>query len=341
MKRRLSYFFIVCLPIISIIMCRKISFAKTINWNQTITVPSDVYELELAKIKDRTKIRIEISNIKIKTLNYHEDSDSYSEDEIPGYIELSWMKESYENENKKIYASNPETFCTTIDENFSSFYCCFCPLKEGISVHGSFDIKISKVPIKRSIKLNANRKTIRIIGDEDISGELKASLEGISADDIKWKSSNSKIAYVEAFSGKKAYLYAHKPGKCTITCYYKNIKAVCKVNVVRSKKLSILSTDWGYDTRSNKFYFKIKNIGKYPITILRKRGKALDDDYASYDRFVIPTKKIKIKPGKSKYVFLKVLGSNTWPDISDFTVCFYLKHRGKTRKILVNEDIIK
>ena len=58
--------------------------------------------------------------------------------------------------------------------------------------------------------------------------------------------------------------------------------------------------------------------------------KVVDIDYKAYDRKVRLKKKVKIKPGKTKYVKFYVKGRTTWYKSEDFTIYYKFRYDGKT-----------
>lgn len=98
-----------------------------------------------------------------------------------------------------------------------------------------------------------------------------------------------------------------------------------------------------YNTRSNVFKMSLTNRSKKQIKIYSKGAVALDDDYVSFDRKVKMTKKrktITVKPGKSKTINWKVIGTTTWYDVNDFAIQFKCKYIGKKSWLSVQDDSV-
>ena len=132
------------------------------------------------------------------------------------------------------------------------------------------------------------------------------------------------------------YVYSETFGHIKKSEYEKDyvVTKKIKIKIKSNKKLTISSELYDYVTRDNYFQVKIKNKSYKTITVLSTGAKAIDKDYKSYDRNLRTGRyrNIKIKPGKTKYVNLYVIGSNTWPDTDDFTIKVRIKYRGKIYK---------
>lgn len=104
---------------------------------------------------------------------------------------------------------------------------------------------------------------------------------------------------------------------------------VCNVKVEYYKSIRAQADVVGYNTRSNIFTIKVKNISNKSIRVLSNKAYAFDDDYKSFDRRLKVIKGSVIKPGKTVKVKFKVLGSVTWYNEQDFQICSYWKWGGK------------
>lgn len=185
---------------------------------------------------------------------------------------------------------------------------------------------------------------------------------------IDFKSSNKSIAYIEDYDGNNnddeysTYtVYPKKTGKCvvTITAQYRpepsywdaeksetveepvlRATAKCTVNVQPHKSLRAHACLVDYNTRSNTFIIKVKNISNKNITILSKGAKARDCDYKKFDRKlrIKGKSKVVIKPGQTKTIRFKVIGKTTWYDFEDFEVRSYWKWGKKKYLVSVDSD---
>ena len=152
----------------------------------------------------------------------------------------------------------------------------------------------------------------------------KFKLKVLGAGKVKWKSSKKSVVSVSS----SGVIKGKKFGKATITAKANGKTYKCKVKVVRALP------DFGaylydYNTRSNVFKVKFRNLGPKTVTIT-SGIKVKDVDYKVFDRKVKLKKKVKIKPGKTKYVKFYVVGKSTWYDYEDFTLYYKFKYDGKT-----------
>lgn len=138
-----------------------------------------------------------------------------------------------------------------------------------------------------------------------------------------WESTNTSVATVS----KKGTIHAKEPGSCYIKCKVGTIPLKFKLVVERRNPNfgAVLRT---YNTRNNYFKVKYKNNGAKTLYI-QSGIKVRDNDYKDYDRYIYLKKPVKIRSGKTKYVKFYVKGSNTWPDVGDFTLYYYFKYDGK------------
>lgn len=181
---------------------------------------------------------------------------------------------------------------------------------------------------------------------------------------ISCSSSKPSVLDVEADnnSWSYSYLYLHpkKAGKSTVTItaeylrpsywdnekmeYVSEIRAQgrtqCTVNVQPHKSLRAHACLIDYNTRSNTFIIKVKNISNKNITILSKGAKARDCDYKKFDRKlrIKGKSKVVIKPGQTKTIRFKVIGKTTWYDFEDFEVRSYWKWGKKKYLVSVDSD---
>lgn len=142
---------------------------------------------------------------------------------------------------------------------------------------------------------------------------------------VSFKTSDRSIATVSA----GGTVTAKGIGSCTITAKSKGKSYTCKVKVTR------LEPNFGaylsdYDTRNNRFIVKVKNKGAKTLYIKPGYGKVRDVDYKSYDRTIYQGSNIAIAPGKSKTIYFKVQGSNTWYNHHGFTLDFAFTYDGKS-----------
>ena len=113
-------------------------------------------------------------------------------------------------------------------------------------------------------------------------------------DDIKWKSSNNKIATVNSYGG----ISPKKTGTVTITAIYKNKKYNCKVTIINAPKINVISVK----KMKSKIKFKIKNNMKNKITFYS--NGAFDDVYGLSPAKLVGNKKITINSKKTKTISL-------------------------------------
>ena len=153
---------------------------------------------------------------------------------------------------------------------------------------------------------------------------------------IKFCFSPCEYYHAEEDYVNDGYVYCEKLGHITSDEYYNEFVFTkkIKIRIKKKKKLKISSEIIEYFTRENYFEVKIKNNSYKTLTILPTGSKAYDCDYKKYDRNLRTGKykNIKIKPGKSKYVKLYVIGSTTWPVAQDFTIKVRIKYKGKVYK---------
>ena len=152
----------------------------------------------------------------------------------------------------------------------------------------------------------------------------KLKLKVLGAGKVKWKSSKKSVVTVSS----KGVIKGKGFGKATITGKAGGKKFKCKVRVVRAWP-NFGAYLYDYNTRSNVFKVKFRNLGPKTVTIT-SGIKVKDIDYKTFDRKIRLKKKVKIKPGKTKYVKFYVKGRPTWYDYEDFTLYYKFKCDGKT-----------
>lgn len=125
-----------------------------------------------------------------------------------------------------------------------------------------------KVPLRRIIM---NRKQAKMTVGNSIKLKVTFKPSNTSYKNVKWKSSNPKVASV-----KNGKVTAKKPGKATITATAAGKKASCKITVkpVTGKYLDVSQ---GYSilnrfrtTKSNQWYWNQSNTGKVRTYGLKK-----------------------------------------------------------------------
>lgn len=117
-------------------------------------------------------------------------------------------------------------------------------------------------------------------------------------------------------------------------------KCVVKSEYFQSIRAYANLTD--YNTRSNTFTVKVKNISNKKIKIISKGAMAYDADYTSYDRnlrIVGGRSSVTIDPGKTKNIKFKVLGNTTWYKLSDFQICSYWEWGNKKYWVSVDSGL--
>lgn len=256
-----------------------------------------------------------------------------------GYVDSINLKKSYSVDmySEKIISS--KEFCADINNRIFVVN----NIKKPKSINVSYTPKgiyiYSKKPGKYKIDITLNNDKIYSI---IINVKKKIKLDNTSIElpvgsskkitllsankNVKWSSSNSKVATVD----KNGKIVAKKSGKCTITAKYKNKKYNCKVKSFYLEP-NFVSCLYDYNTRDNYFVVKFKNYGDKTITIKPTNAKCMDVDYKSYDRKLhLPKKKsVKIKPNTTKYIKFYVEGRTTWHDYEDFTIRYYFSYCGK------------
>ena len=136
---------------------------------------------------------------------------------------------------------------------------------------------------------------------------------------VKWASSNPRIATVS----KNGLITGKNGGNCIISARCRGKIYKCKVKIYY-RNPDFYSELTKYNTRDNYFEVSIKNHSKQSITIYSSGAYSQDDDYKIYDRklrLIKNKKKIVIKPKKNAKIRFKIIGKNTWPDVS-IILCF-------------------
>lgn len=219
----------------------------------------------------------------------------------------------------------------------------------------SFDITITKL-YNAELEVSC-KKSVTIKDDGSIMVYLAANygndydIDGLYS--IKATSSNENIAsvIVDDYDECSIEIYGEgKAGKCKINVVARYKGETCKLSIdvtVKSNLKSTLTAYGGldyYDTRDNYFTMNITNRSKKPITIYSSGAYALDCDYKSFDRNVKLSggkSKVVIKPGASKTIKWKVIGSVTWYNVKDFEIHCKWKYKGKTQWVSVEYEYIK
>lgn len=191
----------------------------------------------------------------------------------------------------------------------------------------------------------------------------KVYLDGVNVTedaDLKWRKSNKNIS-IDWIDNAECSIYTNKVGKCKLTLtaeycpadwdddYFDDdyeldyntytAKAECLITVKYFNSLRAYGGLDSYNTRTNTFTVKLRNISKKTITILSKNAAVYEDDYTAYDRRVKLAggkSSIKIKPGQKKTIKFKVIGNLTWYNVSDFQLCSYWKWGKKKYWVSVN-----
>ena len=206
----------------------------------------------------------------------------------------------------------------------------------------SFDITIKKL-YDAELNVSCDKSvTLKDDGDKKIYIDAiygyEDDIDGLYF--IKAKSSNKNIILVCADDNYIEIFGMEKPGKCKIYVTVKYKGETCNFTIdvtVKSNLKSVLTAIGGLDyyyTRDNYFIMKVKNRSKKSITIYSDGAYALNYNYKSFDRRVRLSggkSKIVIKPGKSKRIKWKVIGSVTWYNAKDFEIYSKWKYSGKTK----------
>ena len=108
--------------------------------------------------------------------------------------------------------------------------------------------------------------------------------------------------------------------------------AKCVIKTKAHSSLRAQASITNYNTRTNTFTVKIKNISKKNIKVFSANAMAYDDDYTSFDRSLKLAggkSSITINPGQTKELNFKVNGEVTWYNYNDFQICSYWQYGGK------------
>lgn len=294
--------------------------------------------VDISGVNSKMKVKVEITNVATYNVdgNIVNDTIHFRADEDSDKI---WSVKTGGTLTFTYYVDEDESYLNFDVENADEF---------------SFNLRITKVSDAKltischktiTMKDTGAKRVYPVVyyGDEDVSeyAEFKA------------KASKKKFIDIDTIcSETEDYFYLNgigKSGKCKITVTAKYEGQSCSdsfilnVKSTLKKNLYVFGYMKSYNTRSNVFKMSLTNWSKKPIKIYSKGAVALDDDYVSFDRRVKMTKKrktITIKPGKSKTINWKVIGSTTWYDVEDFEIQFKCKYKGKKSWLSVQDDSV-
>lgn len=258
---------------------------------------------------------------------------SFDSDNQSDFLEVGTTDRNNKEIDKKVYSGEKITIEADVDygDCFIILY-AFSENCSGDDLSYTVETEYLEKGIKASPKFKKNKITVLIGKTKDIEF---CYLEDNPK--VKWKLSNKNITLKKCYTtyNDRSIVKIHglKKGTTTVTATYKGKKYKCIITVKGYDKLKIESSLVDYNTRNNTFSVYFRNISNNTITVLKNNAIAVDSDYKSYDRNVKLTNNIKIKPGYSKILKFKVIGSLTWYNYKDFAINYNIKYKGKILRL--------
>lgn len=195
-------------------------------------------------------------------------------------------------------------------------------------------------------RVKGNKRKVKL-GGMDIDDYYVVSIKGkkMGKEKIKFKIQFSPCYYDEMNLINRDAEFRNSPdgyinhpvfGRISKAEYYREYRKTntSTFRVTRYSRLRAVVKLEFYYYGDNDFLVQVKNKSKSTITVL-KNAKVEDEDYGSFSRkLVSETKKnIKIKPGKKKDLWFKVVGKRVTHGEKDKVITMKWKYRGKTYKI--------